>query len=137
MAELNNPRHEKVAQELANGKSQRIAYRAAFPSSVNWKDNTVDVKASCLAKNDKIMVRLKELAEISTNAAIMSAVKRTEWLTAIMISEEEETKDRLKACDILNRMEGEYIEKVEVDGQINNPMAGLSTADLKKLIGDD
>lgn len=137
MAELKNVRHEKFAQELANGKSQRIAYRSAFPNSVNWKDSTVDVKASVLAKDDKILVRLKELAEISTNNAVMSATKRKEWLTEIMLNPEEETKDKLKACDILNRMEGEYLDKVEVDGQLNNPMAGLTTDELKKLIGDD
>lgn len=137
MAELKNARHEKFAQELALGKSQRIAYRSAFPNSVNWKDSTVDVKASVLAKDDKILVRLKELAEIATNDAIMSATRRKEWLTEIMLSPEEETKDKLKACDILNRMEGEYLDKVEMSGQINNPMAGLSTEELKKLIDDD
>lgn len=137
MAELKNVRHEKFAQELASGKSQRIAYRSAFPNSVNWKDSTVDVKASVLAKDDKILVRLKELAEISTNKAVMNAAQRKEWLSEIMRSPEEETKDKLKACDILNRMEGEYLDKVEVAGQINNPMAGLTTEELKKLIADE
>ena len=66
----------------------------------------------------------------------MSATKRKEWLTEIMLSPEEETKDKLKACDILNRMEGEYLDKVEVAGQINNPMAGLTTEELKKLAND-
>lgn len=136
MAELKNPRHEKFAQELAKGVKQRAAYRTAFPSSVKWKDNVVDVKASVLAKNDKILVRLKELADIATNTAVMSARKRKEWLTKIMLSGEEETKDKLKACDILNRMEGEYLDKVEVNGQVNNPMAGLTTEELKKLIGN-
>lgn len=136
MAELANVRHEKFAQGIASGKSQRNAYRAAFPNSMNWKDETVDSKASALAKTDKVLERVKELAVESTSEAVMSAKKRKEWLSKIMEDIGEETKDRLKACDILNRMEGAYIEKVQVGGQINNPMAGLTTEDLKKLIND-
>lgn len=136
MAELNNARHEKFAQCLANGLSQRKAYREAFPKSEKWKDETVDARASELKKNSKVLVRLKELGEKASSKAIMSAVERKEWLTEIIKSNEQDMKDRLKAVDILNRMEGAYIDKVEVGGQINNPMAGLTTEELKKLIND-
>lgn len=136
MAELNNVRHEKFAQCLASGMSQRNAYRVAFPNSKRWKDETVDSKASVLAKNDKVLERLRELAEQSTTEAVMNATQRKEWLTSIIRSENEETKDKLKAVDILNRMEGEYVDKVQLGGQVNNPMAGLTTEELKKLIND-
>ena len=134
MAELTNARHEKFAQCIASGMSQRKAYRAAFPKSVNWKDETVDSKASVLSKNDKVVERLGELAKESSSKAVMTAKERKEWLTALIYKEGEDTKDRLKAIDILNRMEGEYIEKVNINGQVNNPMAGLTTEELKKLI---
>lgn len=137
MAELQNVRHEKFAQCIASGMSQRKAYRAAFPRSEKWKDETVDSKASVLAKNDKVLERLKELADIATDEAIMDATERKKWLTRIMKSDEEETKEKLKACDILNKMEGSYIDKVEVNGQVNNPFAGLTTEELKKLIEDE
>lgn len=136
MAELKNARHEKFAQGIAKGLSQRNAYRAAFPSSLDWKDTTVDSKASVLAKNGKVLERIKELAEESTTKAVMTAQERKEWLTGIVKNDLEATKERLKAVDILNRMEGSYIEKVELNGQVNNPMAGLTTDELKKLIND-
>ena len=136
MAELENVRHEKFAQCLASGMTQRNAYRAAFQNSNRWKDETVDSKASVLAKNDKVLERLRELAEQSTTEAVMNATQRKEWLTQIIRSPDEKTQDRLKAVDILNRMEGEYIEKVQLGGQVNNPMAGLTTEELKKLIND-
>ena len=136
MAELNNVRHEKFVQCLASGMSQRNAYRVAFPNSKRWKDETVDSKASVLAKNDKVLERLRELAEQSTTEAVMNATQRKEWLTSIIRSENEETKDKLRAIDILNRMEGEYVDKVQLGGQVNNPMAGLTTEELKKLIND-
>lgn len=136
MSELNNVRHEKFAQCIANGMSQRKAYRSAFPKSENWKDETVDVKASTLAKNDKVLVRLKELADESSSKAIMNATERKEWLTNVIKDNMEKTQDKLKAVDILNRMEGSYIDKLEVNGQVNNPMAGLTTEELKKLVND-
>ena len=136
MAELENVRHEKFAQGLASGMSQRNAYRVAFPNSKRWKDETVDSKASVLSKNDKVLERLRELAEQSTSETVMNATQRKEWLTRIIMNDDESTKDRLKAVDILNRMEGEYVEKVQLGGQVNNPMAGLTTEELKKLIND-
>lgn len=136
MAELKSAKQEKFVQGLASGLSQRAAYRAAFPTSRKWKDNTVDARACELAKDSKIIVRLQELRDMATSEAIMSAKKRKEWLSALILNEEEETKDRLKAVDILNKMDGEYTEKVEVNGSVNNPFEGLTTEELKKLIGD-
>lgn len=137
MAMLKNQRQEKFAQCLASGMSQRKSYRAAYPSSEKWKDETVDSKASALAKKDKVLARLLELAKESSSKAIMNARERKEWLTTIIMKDTEEMRDRLKAVDILNRMDGEYVEKVQMSGTINNPMEGLTTEELKKLIGDD
>ena len=137
MAELTNARHEKFAQGIAQGISQRKAYRAAFPKSENWKDETVDSKASLLAKNEKVLARIKELQAAATSSAVKTAIQRKEWLTQVMDNECEEMQHRLKACDMLNKMEGEYTDKLQVNGTVNNPMAGLTTDELKKLIGDD
>lgn len=136
MAALENARHEKFVQGLSCGLSQRKAYREAFPNSAKWKDATVDTKACNLAKEDKILARLEELRKEASSKAVMTATERKEWLSELVKSENEETRDKLKAIDILNRMDGEYIEKVHVNGEVNNPMAGLSTEDLKKLIYD-
>lgn len=54
-------KQEKFVQELIKGKSQRQAYRTAYPNSKKWKDNVVDVKASELLKNGKVSVRYNEL----------------------------------------------------------------------------
>lgn len=131
MAELKNIRHEKFAQYLGEGLSQRKAYRAAFPNSVNWKDDTVDAKASVLAKNDKVLERLRELAAQSTTQAVMNAAQRKAWLTEIILSEDEETKDKLKACDLLNRMDGAYVDKLQVDTKINTGQLGNVLAQLR------
>ena len=137
MGALNNERHEKYCVGLMNGLSQRKAYRAAFPTAEKWKDSTVDARACELAKDSKIIGRLQELQKEATSRAVMTATQRKEWLTKLIQSEDEATQNKLKAVDILNKMDGEYTEKLQVNGNINNPMSELTTEELKKLIADD
>jgi hypothetical protein len=131
MGVLENARHEKFAQELALGTTQRKAYRVAFPNSLKWKDETVDSKASALAKNDKVLARLKELQEETAKATILTAQERLEFLSGIVtdINKEKiivETEngekifekpanlvEKMKAIDLMNKMQGEYVTKVE------------------------
>ena len=60
MAKLTD-KQERFVQELIRGKSQREAYRTAYPKSVKWKNEVVDVKASELLKNSKVLVRYNEI----------------------------------------------------------------------------
>lgn len=138
MAELKSDRQELFAQGLARGLSQRVAYRAAYPNSVNWKDNTVDVRACELAKDSNVMVRLQELRELSKSNAVMSATERKEWLTELIKDAEGKHNmgDKLKALDILNKMDGEYTEKLQVNGNLNNPFAGMTTEELRKIVAN-
>lgn len=137
MAELKNARHEKFAQGIASGMRQRPAYRAAFPSSEKWKDATVDKRASELYNTEAINERVRELSAQASTEAIMTAIQRKEWLSRIIRSDEEMTKDKLKAIDLLNRMEGEYTDNLKVTGDVKNPFEGLTTEELKKLVYDE
>lgn len=44
--------------------------------------------------------------------------------------------DKVRALELLGKHLGMFQDKVEVSGEVNNPMAGLTTEDLKKLIED-
>ena len=44
--------------------------------------------------------------------------------------------DKVRALELLGKHLGMWTEKVEVGGQLNNPMAGLTTEELKKLVND-
>ena len=46
------------------------------------------------------------------------------------------TYDKIRALELLGKHLGMFLDKVEVSGEMNNPMAGLTTEELKKLIGD-
>lgn len=110
------PKQELFAQNIIQGMNQAEAYRSAY-SCKNMSDNAVYVNASKLAADTKVALRIKELREQLATPAIMSAQKRLEWLTGIIKSEDESTGDKLKAVDIMNKMQGEYVTKI--DGNLN------------------
>lgn len=54
-------KQEKFVQELIKGKSQREAYKIAYPASLKWNENSIDNKACLLLKNAKVMQRYEDL----------------------------------------------------------------------------
>lgn len=128
------PKQEKFVQGIIEGLSQADAYRAAYPKQ-RMSDKTIHEAASRLMANSKIIARLKELRDQMMKPTIMSAQERLEYLTRVIEGAEPEKyvqfvngekfeedippsiKTRLNALDIMNRMTGEYVQKVE--GTIN------------------
>lgn len=108
------PKQEKFVQGIIEGKSQADAYRSAY-SAKNMSDNAIYREASLLMSSPKITQRLNELRNDMITPAIMSAQERLKWLTELVHSEEETTADKLKACEIMNKMTGEYVQKVVAD----------------------
>lgn len=115
--------------------SQRKAYREAFKQSVKWKDTTVDVNASKLFSDTKVLLRYNELQEEAKDEAILSRKDRMVTLSGIATDEYENTSDRIKAIDTLNKMDNAYVHKLELSGEItnNNPLAGLTEEELRRL----
>jgi phage terminase small subunit len=109
-------KQEAFVQNIIQGMSQADAYRSAYPKQ-KMSDKTVWEAASRLMKNDKVLARLSELRNDLAGPSIMNAQKRLEWLTGVIQSQEETTGDKLKAIDIMNKMQGEYVTKVE--GNVN------------------
>lgn len=90
------------------------AYKDSYDTE-NMTDKSINELACRLAKKVKIRSRIEDLREKAQNKAIMSAVKRKEWLTQQIEDLSNNLGDRLKAIDILNKMSGEYITKVQGD----------------------
>ena len=108
------PKQEQFAQKIAEGMSQADAYRSAY-SCKNMSDNAIYREASLLADNPNVAQRLKELRDMAAKPSIMSAQKRKEWLTEVINNPNEDINARLRASDQLNKMEGEYVQKVETE----------------------
>jgi len=70
---------------------------------------------------------------------IMTAKERQEFLTSLILSDDVKVSDKLRAVDLLNKMTGEYIQKVEVNGNVKteDPFKSLTTEELKKIIFDN
>ena len=110
-------KQEAFVQNIIQGMSQADAYRSAYPNQ-RMSDKTVWETGSKLMANPKVITRLTELRNELAKPTIMSAQERLEWLTQLIKSKEESTTDKLRAADIMNKMTGEYTQKIEAD--VNN-----------------
>lgn len=67
----------------------------------------------------------------------MTAIERREFLTELIKNGNEKAADRLKALDILNKMDGEYMEKIQMTGEIKtNPFKELTVEELKRIANE-
>jgi phage terminase, small subunit len=86
-----------------------------------------------------IKKKIDELSQKVANNNIMTAKERQEYLSKLINSDDVKVSDKLKALDILNKMTGEYTQKVEVNGELKteDPFKNLTTEELKKIIFDN
>ena len=116
---------------VASGNATEAAIKAGY------KEKYAGVNADKLLKNTNIQKYIEELQEKAKGNRIMTAIERREFLTSMIKDGAVKDTDRLKALDILNKMDGEYTQKVEVNGNINsNPFSNLTTDELKEIIKD-
>ena len=138
------PKQEKYVQNLVKGMSQREAYKNSYDAS-KMKDETIDSKASILFKEDKVRKRYEELIKKTEDEAIMSAIERKKWLTKVISGEVKHTSydtngnsyeneayisDKMKAIDILNKMDSLYT--IPIKGDVT-----LSYENALKKVSDD
>lgn len=108
------PKQEEFVKNIIEGMSQADAYRSAY-SCKNMSDNAIYREASLLVENPKVAQRLKELREQLAKPSIMTAQERLEWLTGLIADKDVAIGDKLKAADIMNKMQGEYTQKVQAE----------------------
>ena len=128
------PKQEKFIQNIVNGMSQRQAYKDAY--SANYSNKSIDEKASTLFNSEKVQERYQELLKKIEDESIMSAIERRRWLTKVIKGDIKHTSydgngnsyeneayisDKMKAMDILNKMDGEYINKLELSNNQEKP----------------
>ena len=106
------PKQEKFCQGIVDGKSQVEAYKDAY-NTAKMADKTVYETASRLMRDRNISARIEELRGKIEDSMIMSAKERARWLTDAINQLGVSMPDKLKALDILNKMTGEYVQKVE------------------------
>lgn len=142
-------KEEKYVQGLVAGLSQRQAYLKAYPNSKEWKDRTVDSRASELLKKSNVLGRYNELMSQHKDKALWTreqAVNDLIWLkeqAKKSIKEQDEGYIRqgtstayVNAIKELNALEDVYPDKtqnININGELNNPFGGLTTEQLARL----
>ena len=107
-------KQENFAKGIADGMTQADAYRSAYNTS-RMTDKSIWEKASELANDVKVTARVRELRDMAAKSTIMTAQQRKEWLTNVINDPDIDINARLKASDQLNRMDGEYTQKIEAN----------------------
>ena len=125
-------KQEKFVQNIIEGMSQADAYRNSY-STNRMSDKSITEEASKLMANPNIATRVKELRDRLADESIMTAKERLKYLTrvikgietekkvewdegrAVTCEEPASIKTRLSAIDIMNKMQGEYVQKVEAN----------------------
>lgn len=108
-------KQESFAKGIAlDGLTYVDAYKSAY-STKNMSDDAIYVEASNLANSPKISIRIKELAKEADTPRVMNAQKRREKLTEL--AESEDANVAMKAIDLLNKMDGEYVQKLQAEVQ--------------------
>lgn len=105
------PKQEKFAKNIAlEGMNYSDAYRNSY-SCKRMSETTINNEAWKLMQNHDITTRIKELSAEADAPSIMNAKKRKEKLTKL--AEDDDPIVAMKAIDLLNKMDGEYTQKVE------------------------
>ena len=107
------PKQEQFVKNIVlEGMNYSDAYRSAY-NTKTMSDKTITEKASRLKDQDNIRARIEELRAEIDSPKIMSAQKRAEKLTELAGADDPNVA--MKAIDLLNKMTGEYVQKVVAD----------------------
>ena len=116
---------------VASGNATESAIKAGY------SNNYANAQTYKLLEKVGIKKYIKELQEKAKTSRIMTAIERREFLTELIKNGNEKAADRLKALDILNKMDGEYMEKIQMTGEIKtNPFKELTVEELKRIANE-
>ena len=83
--------------------------------SAGYSEKYANSDACKILENPRVVEYIRQLTEKAQDSRIMTAKERQITLSDIAKETEYEPSDRIKAIDVLNKMTGEYLVKVEAD----------------------
>lgn len=103
-----NARQRKFAEYYAqSGNTVQSAIQAGY------SENYANANACKLLENVRVVEYIKQLSDRLKDERIMSAKDRQVALSDIARNDGQDTSDRIRAIDTLNKMTGEYTVKVD------------------------
>ena len=115
-----NELQKKFCVEFVIRGNATEAYKAAGYKVRS--DNAARVNASRLLTNANVQEAIAALRAKMESEKIMDAKERRETLTAIARSRAEDSQDRIRAIDTMNKMDGLYINKTQLSGADGGPL---------------
>lgn len=101
-------RRQKFAEYYAAcGNVTQAALQAGY------SETYAKTSAGKLLENASVAAYLQALGIAAQNSRILTARRRQELLSEIAENPGEESRDRIRAIDTLNKMTGEYVVKVD------------------------
>ena len=125
-----NRREQTVINYKANGGNMKQAMIDA-----GYSESYADKNARYLL--GIIGEQIKEEQNAIKSEKIKSVEEIQSWWAEIMDNTEADMKDRIRCSENLAKSQGAFIEKVQLNGSVNNPFAGMSTDELKELIAGE
>lgn len=120
---------ENFARAIAlEGMNQSDAYRACYNTETE-RQATVWDAASKLANHPEVAKRISELRGESASSQVMSATKRKEKLTKFIEDPNVDVNAKLKAIDLLNKMDGEYVQKIAAEVKAETTVINIELVD--------
>jgi len=130
---------EKFCNELISGKTAKESYISAY--NANCTDKTAYTEATRLLQKESIQKRLKELSKPLEAQAIATGISEREKIKTILwnnLEKVQELQDHnliVKYCDIINRMNSEYVNISKTIEETKTDISNLNTETLKTLAG--
>lgn len=126
-------KQRRFAAGLAAGKTQADAYTGAGYSDRQARRG-IERNAYKLAHTGKILDEIARLQALADEGAILSREQRLALLTSFALNTDGETgrKDRLRALDMIAKMNGDYSETIRAD--VSAAIEGERSAAVDEMI---
>ena len=135
-----NARDKKFADEyIRTGKIIESAIKAGFAESTARDRAAEWLNPNSRSAKISVLEYINEINKKIEKEKIADAKEIQEFWTKTFRDEEVEMKDRIKTSELLAKVQGAFIENINLTGNIktNNPFDDLSVEELRKLIKID
>lgn len=121
-------KQKRFADEYIKSLNATEAYKIAYSSK---NENTARKNGSRLLTNDDIQKYIQDQLEELQSDTIASSTEILENLTAILRSDIEQTKDRIKAAELIGKRYALWVDKQEqvIDSTLEINITGIDNED--------
>ena len=135
-----NARDKRFADEyIRTGKIIESAIKAGFAESTARDRAAEWLNPNSKSAKTSVLEYISEINKKIEKEKIADAKEIQEFWTKTFRDEEVEMKDRIKTSELLAKVQGAFVENINLTGNIktNNPFDDLSVEELRKLIKSD